>query len=40
MLSRGYQGTMPERTAGRFGWEELLFLCAVPVFIFLRIYLG
>jgi len=40
MLSRGYQGTMPETTAERFGWGELFFLTLVPVFVFLRIYLG
>jgi len=40
MLSRGYQGTMPETTAGRFGWGELLFLLIIPIFIALRIYLG
>jgi cobalt/nickel transport system permease protein len=39
MLSRGYNGTMPETTAGRFGWSELLFLSLIPTFIFLRIYL-
>jgi cobalt/nickel transport system permease protein len=40
MLSRGYQGTMPETTAGRFGVGELLLLTLVPIFVFLRIYLG
>jgi cobalt/nickel transport system permease protein len=40
MLSRGYQGTMPESTAGRLGWEEAVFLSLVPLLIFLRIYLG
>jgi len=39
MLSRGYNGTIPETTAGRFGWSELLFLSLVPIFVFLRIYL-
>jgi cobalt/nickel transport system permease protein len=40
MLSRGYQGTMPGVTAGRFGWGEVLFLFLSPIFIFLRIYLN
>jgi energy-coupling factor transporter transmembrane protein EcfT len=39
MLSRGYQGTMPESTASRLGWEEAVFLSLVPLLIFLRIYL-
>lgn len=39
MLSRGYQGTMPETTAGRFGPGEFLFLSLCPFLIFLRIYL-
>jgi cobalt/nickel transport system permease protein len=39
MLSRGYNGTMPETAAGRFGWGELLFLSLSPILIFLRIYL-
>jgi energy-coupling factor transporter transmembrane protein EcfT len=40
MLSRGYHGTMPETTAGRFGLDEILFLFISPVLLFLRIYLG
>ena len=40
MLSRGFQGTMPETTAGKIGWGEILFLSIVPLFLFLRIYLG
>ncbi len=40
MLSRGYQGTMPESTVGRFGWGEAAFLSFVPLLIFLRFYLG
>ena len=39
MLSRGYQGTMPETAAGRFGLGEILFLSISPVLLFLRIYL-
>jgi cobalt/nickel transport system permease protein len=39
MLSRGYNGTMPETAGGRFGWGELLFLSLSPILIFLRIYL-
>jgi cobalt/nickel transport system permease protein len=39
MLSRGYNGTMPETAAGRFGWGELFFLSLSPILIFLRIYL-
>jgi cobalt/nickel transport system permease protein len=39
MLSRGYNGTMPETAAGRFGWGELLFLSLSPILISLRIYL-
>jgi len=39
MLSRGYQGTMPETTPGKFGWEEMLFLSITPLLLFLRIYL-
>jgi cobalt/nickel transport system permease protein len=39
MLSRGYQGTMPETAAGRFGLGEILFLAISPVLLFLRIYL-
>jgi len=40
MLSRGYQGTMPETTPGRFGLSEMFFLSLSPIFIFLRIYLN
>jgi len=40
MLSRGYQGTMPGVTTGRFGAGEVLFLSLSAIFIFLRIYLG
>jgi len=39
MLSRGYQGTMPETIPGKFGWEEMLFLSITPLLLFLRIYL-
>ncbi len=39
MLSRGYQGTMPETTVGRFGLGEMLFLSISPLLLFLRIYL-
>ena len=37
MLSRGYQGTMPETTASRLGLGEIVFLCLAPLFLFLRI---
>ena len=37
MLSRGYQGTMPETTASRLGLGEIVFLCLAPFFVFLRI---
>lgn len=40
MLSRGYHGTMPETSAGRFGLGEIVFLSLCPVLLFLRIYLG
>jgi len=40
MLSRGYQGTMPETSVGRFGRGEWLFLFIAPILIMLRIYLG
>ena len=40
MLSRGYQGTMPESTASRLGWGEILFLSLSPLLLFLRIYLA
>ena len=40
MLSRGYNGTMPGTAVGRFEWGEILFLSIVPLFLFLRIYLG
>ena len=39
MLSRGYEGTMPESMAGRFGLGEMLFLSLSPILLFLRIYL-
>jgi cobalt/nickel transport system permease protein len=39
MLSRGYDGTMPETGGRRFGWGELLFLSLCPVLIFFRIYM-
>jgi cobalt/nickel transport system permease protein len=39
MLSRGYQGTMPETAGGRFGLGEILFLLVLPLLLFLRIYL-
>jgi cobalt/nickel transport system permease protein len=39
MLSRGYDGTMPETKTGRFGLGEMLFLSLSPVLLFLRIYL-
>jgi cobalt/nickel transport system permease protein len=39
MLSRGYNGTMPGTTGGRFGLREILFLSLPLIFIFLRIYL-
>jgi len=40
MLSRGYQGTMPETTASRLRLGEIVFLCLAPLFIFLRICLA
>ena len=40
MLSRGYQGTMPGISLGRFGAGEYLFLSILPVLFLLRIYLG
>jgi cobalt/nickel transport system permease protein len=40
MLSRGYDGTMPETRARRLGLGEVLFLSLTPFLIFLRIYLG
>ncbi len=40
MLSRGYQGTMPETASGKFGTGELLFLTLSPILILLRIILG
>jgi len=40
MLSRGYDGTMPETTARRFGLGEILFLSISPLLLFLRIYLN
>ena len=39
MLSRGYQGTMPGISLGRFGVEEYLFLSILPLLVFLRIFL-
>jgi cobalt/nickel transport system permease protein len=39
MLSRGYSGTMPGKTAGRFGLGEMLFLSVSPLLFFVRIYL-
>jgi cobalt/nickel transport system permease protein len=39
MLSRGYHGTMPETTAGKFGLGEMLFLSLSFFLLFLRIYL-
>ncbi len=40
MLSRGYDGRMPEAAAGRFGPAEVLFLMLSPMLILLRIILG
>jgi len=40
MLSRGYQGTMPEASAPGFGMGEIFFLSLCPLLIFLRIYLA
>jgi len=40
MLSRGYNGTMPGTTVGRFGLGEILFLSLSPLLLFLRIYLA
>ncbi len=39
MLSRGYHGTMPETTAGRFRLGEIFFLSLCPAFLLLRIFL-
>jgi len=39
MLSRGYQGRMPETSEGRFGRGEFIFLTLIPLLIFLRVYL-
>jgi cobalt/nickel transport system permease protein len=39
MLSRGYQGTMPETAPGRFGMGEILFLSVCPALLLLRICL-
>lgn len=39
MLSRGYHGTVPETTSGRFGLGEMFFLSLLPILLFLRIYL-
>jgi cobalt/nickel transport system permease protein len=40
MLSRGYEGTMPETKAQKFGSGEILFLSFPPLLLFLRIYLA
>ncbi len=40
MLSRGYEGTMPETKAKKFGLGEILFLSFFPLLLFLRIYLA
>jgi len=40
MLSRGYEGTMPETKAQKFGSGEILFLSFSPLLLFLRIYLA
>ena len=40
MLSRGYHGTVPGVSLGRFGTGEFLFVSIVPLLIFLRLYLG
>ena len=40
MLSRGYEGTMPETKAKKFGSGEILFLSFFPLLLFLRIYLA
>jgi cobalt/nickel transport system permease protein len=40
MLSRGYQGTMPETASGKFGPGEFIFLTLSPILILLRILLG
>jgi len=37
MLSRGYDGTMPDAFAGPFGRREILFLSLIPIIILLRI---
>ncbi len=39
MLSRGYQGTVPGVSLGRFGSAEYLFLSIVPILFFLRLLL-
>jgi cobalt/nickel transport system permease protein len=39
MLSRGYDGTMPEISLGRFGTGEIFFLSLLPFLILLRIVL-
>ncbi len=39
MLSRGYQGTMPGVTLGRFGMGELLFISIIPILLSLRLFL-
>ncbi len=40
MLSRGYDGTLPEIRARRLGLGEMLFLSLTPFLLFLRICLG
>ncbi len=38
MLSRGYDGTMPDAFAGPFGKREVLFLSLVPLLLLMRIF--
>jgi len=40
MLSRGYNGTMPGISVGKFGVGEVLFLSLLPLLVLLRIVLG
>jgi cobalt/nickel transport system permease protein len=40
MLSRGYDGTLPEIFSGRWGRGEILFLTVVPFLLYLRFLLG
>ena len=40
MLSRGYHGTIPQTTAERLGWGEIVFLSLVPLLLVMRIYWG